>query len=353
MTSKSNKRGPRPQHSQRSPRTEQRAHQPRSERSPRPTPNERPTRPERRERPPRDPNAEASVNGTPAAPRAFSWFPGHMHKAMLQLEASLDLADVVLLVMDARIPASSRQPEIEELLRRKNKEVLLVLNKSDIADAAETRQWVAALQEEGFEVASMRSTAGKGAGPLAEHIERLRASVQEKRKRKGLLPRDPRIVVAGIPNVGKSSLLNRLAGANRAKTGAKPGVTRGNQWVAVPGMWQVLDSPGILYPRIEGEDTLTSLAAANCVSHNVIPLERVGGLFLKRLVTLGKGQKLLGNITSGTPEELLTALAQRKNFFISPDELDLERTARFALKAFSLGELGPITLEIANPQIPA
>lgn len=289
----------------------------------------------------------------PEKERAYSWFPGHMRKALRQLEESLNLADIVLLVMDARIPNSSRQPDIEAMLKRKNKEMLLVLNKADLADEAETKKWLSFLQSAGLDAVSIRATAGKGAGPLADYIAKLRQKTDAKRKAKGMLPRDPRIAVAGIPNVGKSSLLNRLAGASRAKTGAKPGITRGNQWVSVPGLWQVLDSPGILYPRIEGEFPLTSLAASSCISIETIPLERVGGLFLQRLIKLDRAKRLFKNNPDWAaqfkddekPENLLSSFAIAKNFMINANEPDTVRAARFILKSFAQGDLGRATLE--------
>ncbi|MGN0012499.1 MAG: ribosome biogenesis GTPase YlqF [Candidatus Bruticola sp.] len=287
--------------------------------------------------------------------RGFSWFPGHMRKALRQLEESLNLADIVLLVMDARIPAASRQPDLEELLQRKHKELIFVLNKTDLAEEAETKKWLAWFKANNLAAVAMRSTAGKGAGPLEGAIARLRRSVEEKRRAKGLRPRDPRLVVAGIPNVGKSSLLNRLAGATRAKTGAKPGVTRGSQWVAVPNHWQILDSPGILYPRIDTVETLTALAAASCVRHDAIPLEMVGGLLLERLWAKRKVKNVVPASLAEkwksqehlVPEQMLIELATAKNFSLNGQEADLPRCARFVLKAFAQGEVGPITLETA------
>ncbi|MGI5845206.1 MAG: ribosome biogenesis GTPase YlqF [Candidatus Xenobium sp.] len=285
--------------------------------------------------------------GPPKAPRAFSWFPGHMRKALRRLEESLTLADIVLMVLDSRIPASSRQPELEEMLRRKGKDSLLVLNKSDLAEKSETERWLACMRREGHQVAAMQAVTGRGAGPLEKPLEKLRQAVHARRKKRGLLPRDPRLVVVGIPNVGKSSLLNRLAGATRARTGARPGVTRGNQWVAVPGKWQILDSPGILYPRIEGEEILTSLAAVSCVSLDAIPLERVGALLLQRLIRGNHPpQSLYVEDPEAEPEALLRALARRKNFLVNAQE-DLPRTARWLLQSFAKGDLGAVTLETA------
>lgn len=291
-----------------------------------------------------------------AKQRGFSWFPGHMRKALRQLEESLDLADIVLLVMDARIPAASRQPDLEEILARKHKELIFVLNKADLAEEAETKCWLEWFKSQGLNAVSMRAVKGKGAGSLENTIKNVRARVEEKRKAKGLRSRDPRLIVAGIPNVGKSSLLNRLAGASRAQTGAKPGVTRGNQWVAVPGRWQILDSPGILYPRIDNVETLTALAAASCVRHDAIPLETVGALLLKRLWTKRKTKGLVPESLASAwkqsgedlpAEQMLAELARAKNFLLNKEETDPVRCARAVLKAFAQGEIGQITLEPA------
>lgn len=285
----------------------------------------------------------------------FSWFPGHMRKAMRLLEEQLGLADIVLLVLDARLPLSSRQPDLEKLLRQRQKEVIFVLNKADLAEERETNSWLKWFASQKLEAVAMRSTSGRGAGPLEKSIAKVRQKIQVQRQAKGMLPRDPRLVVAGVPNVGKSSLLNRLAGANRAQTGARPGVTRGNQWVAVPGKWQILDSPGILYPKIESEETLMILAAASCVRHDAIPLELVGGLLLERLWSLHKIDKIISEKLRQTWQEsaqltsegMLDDLARSKFFYLNTDEPDLIRASRYVLKAFVQGELGRVTLEKA------
>ncbi|MBQ7568885.1 ribosome biogenesis GTPase YlqF [bacterium] len=293
-------------------------------------------------------NTEAASENAAAPERAYSWFPGHMRKAMRQLEEQLSLADIVLLVMDARIPSSSRQPDLEAMLRQRGKEFIFVLNKTDLADATETKLWLQKLRRDGYNACTITAISGKGAGPLESAIAAVRQRVQQQRQKKGLLSRDPRLAVVGIPNVGKSSLLNRLAGSVRAKTGARPGITRGNQWVAVSGKWQLLDSPGILYPRIEGEYCLTSLVAAGCVSTNAVPLERVGGLMLRRLISLGKQAELFGDAAADSeadPIALLEQYARRKNFVLSQGEPDLIRAATLLLKMFAQGQFGRLTLE--------
>ena len=287
--------------------------------------------------------------------RGFSWFPGHMRKALRQLESQLELADVVLLVLDARLPRSSRQPELEELLARKRKELIFVLNKSDLAQAEETERWLAWFKKAQLRAVSMRSSSGRGAGPLEQSLAQVRQQLNTKRQAKGMRPRDPRLVVAGIPNVGKSSLLNRLAGATRAKTGAKPGVTRGNQWVSVEGKWQILDSPGILYPKIEDAQTLMALAAASCVRHEAIPQELAGQLLLETLwerqlrppfIPLSLWEEWQGENSPLTPEERLAQLAWAKKLTIANKEPDIPRCAHHLLQAFAQGEMAPLTLEL-------
>lgn len=217
------------------------------------------------------------------ADRAFSWYPGHMVKAKRELEANLKLADAVLLMLDARAPIVTRHPELEELLRQKNTPFVLVLNKADLAQDFETERWRIHLKEQGYKVVEMSALRGQGTGPLTPMLAQLEREINQKRANKGLLPRDPRLMVAGLPNSGKSTLLNRLVGKGRFKAGKKPGLTRGAQWVAVAGRYQLLDTPGILYPRIEGDKALAILSAIGSVRRDVLPMATVARRLLHEL----------------------------------------------------------------------
>lgn len=268
-------------------------------------------------------------------PTAFSWFPGHMRSAWRQLQQDLKLADAVVFVADARAPGATRHPELEASLTRHGKPLLLVLNKSDLADPAQTRRWVAHLEKEGTPVVAISAQQGQGAGPLRAPLERLRHKLTERRAEKGIFERDARLAVAGLPNVGKSSLLNRLVGRGAAKTGKKAGLTRGKgQWVAGPDGWQVLDSPGITYPRIDRQRQLVLLAGVGCLKADVLPLEEVTEDLLALL-----GREPVPDSTR------LEALAREKGFLLSGARPDLERAARWVLAGSLDGRWGPITLE--------
>lgn len=227
------------------------------------------------------------------ADRAFSWYPGHMVKAKRELEANLKLADGVLLMLDARAPAATRHPELEEILRQRYTPFLLVLNKADLAQESETERWRAHLKSQGYKVVEMSALKGQGTGPLTPMLDQLEREVNERRANKGLLGRDPRLMVAGLPNSGKSTLLNRLVGQGRFKAGKKPGLTRGAQWVTVAGRYQLLDTPGILYPRIEGEQALAILAAIGSVRRDILPLAQVARRLLQELQQRGRLLELL------------------------------------------------------------
>lgn len=278
--------------------------------------------------------------------RAFSWYPGHMAKARRRLEGDLKLADAVLFVLDSRIPRSCRHPDLEQALEQRGKPLLLVLNKKDLAEEPETRRWLARLKERGRRAVALCSSRGRGTGPLAPHLEWLSREVAARRVRRGALSREPRLVVVGLPNVGKSSLLNRLVGRKTAATGRKPGVTRGAQWVVAPGRWQVLDTPGILYPRIEGQGQLCRLAAVGCVRRDVLPTEEVAAHLLETLKKHGAIAPLLAQAPADAPGyQLLELLARQKHFLHSGDRADLDRACSWLLRSFFEGKLGRVTLE--------
>lgn len=278
---------------------------------------------------------------------AYSWFPGHMRRAMRRLEQDLNLADAVLFVLEARLPESSRNPELEEMLTRRGRLLFYVMTKADLADPAATDAWLAYLRSQGHQATALNAVKGTGAGSLTPSLEKLSARIAEQRARRNLNPRDPRLVVVGLPNVGKSALLNRLVGRKQAITGDRPGVTRGKQWVVAAGRWQVMDTPGILYPRIEGIDRLACLAAAGLVREEVIPSEEAAGHLLLRLMRMGRADSLVsGDDLPDEPFALLEETGRRKGFLLKGGRVDTERTTRWVLQAFREGRAGRITLEL-------
>lgn len=231
--------------------------------------------------------------------RAFSWYPGHMVKAKRELENNLKLSDAVLLMLDARAPLSTRHEELELILKNRSSPFVLVLNKSDLAEEEQTLRWRSQLKAEGHLVVEMSALKGRGTGPLTPLLKELEDQINEKRAAKGLLPREPRLMVAGLPNSGKSTLLNRLVGKTRFKAGKKPGLTRGAQWVKVAGRYLLLDTPGILYPRIEGDQALAYLAAIGSVRRDVLPQQKVARTLLNELEQRNRLAELLPDLDLG------------------------------------------------------
>lgn len=272
-----------------------------------------------------------------------------MEKARRKLDSNLKVSDAVLMVVDARIPRSGRHHELEKQLQTGSKPLFFVLSKSDLAEADITARWLQDFRERQLQAVELRANKGRGAGNLKPVLKELRGQVNEARKRKGLRERDPRLLVVGLPNVGKSSLLNRLVGGSRAKTGRKPGVTRGSQWVVAEGQWQVLDTPGILYPRIETEEQLAYLAATGAIRPDVLPLEEVTADLLTLLLQRQRAGDLLGEPPYPEKHLLPALLARRRGFLRSGQDPDIERAARWLLSALFEGKFGPISLE--SPEV--
>jgi ribosome biogenesis GTPase A len=273
-------------------------------------------------------------------PAAFSWFPGHMRTAWRRLEQDLRQVDVVVCLLDARIPVTSRNLALERSLKDRNQSWIFVLNKADLAETRETELWAKQLASTGWPVVCLTSRGGKGLGPLRPHLDKVRAEIEARRNKRTLLERPLRVQVVGLPNVGKSTLLNRLVERSAAKTGKKPGLTRGQaQWINGPEGIQLMDCPGIMAPRIDTWDQVALLAACGNIKSDILPLVDVAGLLLQQLVRLG--------ITSRLPVDTddLETLGRKLGYLLPGAEIDLERTARWLLAQCFDGKLGRITWE--------
>lgn len=279
---------------------------------------------------------------------SFSWFPGHMAKGLRQIGEDLKLVDLVLLVVDARIPRSSRHVQIETMLRSRGKGYCMVLNKTDLAEPVATAAWVDLLRKEGVAVVSASALMGRGIEPIKKVVADVRGRVLERARKKGRLDAPVRLLVAGIPNVGKSSLINRLtadAGGSRgrtapARTGRHPGVTRSRQWIALPGGLELRDTPGILFPRIASREMFLHLAATGAIKEDNLPLDEVG----EGLAELLRRRGALA-VSPRDGQSMLEAVAASRGMLLSGGVVDVERAAHFLLKHTREGRWGPMTLE--------
>ena len=280
----------------------------------------------------------------------IQWYPGHMTKARRMMEDSLHQVDALCEILDARIPSASRNPEINSLAAGKPR--LIVLNRADLADPELTKRWKQYYEDQGFAVLDCDARSGKGCSAFAPTVRRLLADRLEQWHEKGLTGRKLRVMVAGIPNVGKSTFINRVAGRKAAAAGDKPGVTRGKQWIAVDNSLELLDTPGILWPKFEDPEVGELLAVTNAIKAEVVDREALGARFLQRLCALYpdavRERYKLEPDPDAAPWELLERAARKRGFLISGGEADTERMANTLLTEYHSGKLGRLTLEAPN-----
>ncbi|MCR5091014.1 MAG: ribosome biogenesis GTPase YlqF [Oscillospiraceae bacterium] len=277
----------------------------------------------------------------------IQWYPGHMTKARRMMEESLSAVDVLCEVLDARIPGASRNPDIDSLAKGKPR--MIVLNRTDLADPVATKAWRHHLESAGFAVIETDARSGKGTAAFSSAVRHLMSERLAAWKEKGQTGRRIRVMIAGIPNVGKSTLINRLAGRKAAAAGDKPGVTRGRQWITVDETLELLDTPGILWPKFENPETGELLAVTNAVRAEILDREALASSFLMRLCryypdALRERYKIEPDASKGG-YVLLEAAAARRGFLIRGGEADTERMANTLLTEYHSGKLGRLTLE--------
>ncbi|MFA5536091.1 MAG: ribosome biogenesis GTPase YlqF [Bacillota bacterium] len=277
----------------------------------------------------------------------IQWYPGHMAKAKRLLSEQLKLIDIVLELRDARIPISSSNPDLADLLRLRQR--IVVLNKADLADQKGNMLWVDYLVQNGKQAIAL-SSHSREINKLSKMIEQAADENNQARSKKGINPRAQRIMVVGIPNVGKSTLINSLIGKSRAVTANKPGVTRGNQWYRVGRTLELLDTPGLLWPKFTGPDTGFMLALTGSVRQEIYERVEVAQRFLKMMQA--REVNILEHIydikdlsENRTTSEQLQALGKRWGFLKAGGLIDLEKTADRLLLEFRKGKLGKLTLE--------
>ena len=280
---------------------------------------------------------------------SIQWFPGHMTKTRRLMAANMKLVDIVIELTDARIPLSSRNPEVDKLIGQKPR--LVLLNKSDFADEAQTRRWIAWYRERGVAALAADCRGGKGLGAFLPAVREVLQDKIQQWNAKGLTGRPIRMMIVGIPNAGKSSLINRLAGSRRAKVEDRPGVTRGKQWVTLESGVELLDMPGVLWPKFEDKEAGERLAFVGAVKDDILDVEH---LAMRLLETLAPRYASLLSGRYGLPEEtiretdsydLLELIGRKRGMMMAGGHVNTERAAIMLLDEFRGGLLGRITLE--------
>lgn len=275
----------------------------------------------------------------------LQWYPGHMTKAKRQMQEDLKLIDLIIELVDARIPLSSRNPDIDEL--GKNKSRLILLNKSDLADEKYNEQWTEYFQKKSFFVLKVNSRTGAGLKAIQGVIQEACKDKIERDRRRGIKNRPIRAMVVGIPNVGKSTFINSYAGKACTKTGNKPGVTKGKQWIRLNKNLELLDTPGILWPKFEDQEVGKRLAYIGSIKDEILNLEELSLELLNYIRNNYPGilNQRYGISEDGTPLSLLEEIAEKRKCLNRGQELDYAKAAGILMEEFRSGKLGRITLE--------
>lgn len=275
----------------------------------------------------------------------FQWYPGHMTKAKRMMQENIKLIDLVIELVDARIPLSSRNPDIDEL--GKNKARLVLLNKADLAEDKWNDAWAEYFKKKGFSVVKVNSRKGGGIKSIQGVIREACAEKIERDRKRGILNRPVRAMVVGIPNVGKSTFINALAGKACAKTGNKPGVTKGKQWIRLNKQVELLDTPGILWPKFEDQEVGLKLAFIGSIKDEVLQTEELAAELIHFLRT-AYPEVLADKYDIEMDEDdyvVLNRIAKSRNCIVRGNELDMEKAALLLLDDFRNGKLGRLTLE--------
>lgn len=277
----------------------------------------------------------------------FQWYPGHMTKAKRMMQENIKLIDIMVELVDARIPYSSKNPDIDELA--KNKYRLIILNKVDMADPAVTAAWEKYYQDKGFYVAKVNSRKGSGIKEVKSLIEIACKEKKERDRKRGILNRPIRAMIAGIPNVGKSTFINSFAGKACAKTGNKPGVTKGKQWIKINKNVELLDTPGILWPKFEDQIVGLRLALIGSIKEEILNTTEMAAeliTFLKeRYPQLLKDRYEIEDLTED-PMVMLNKIAVLRGCLMKGSQVDVDKAALLVLEDFRSVKLGRISLEM-------
>lgn len=280
----------------------------------------------------------------------IQWFPGHMTKTKRQIQASLKLVDAVAEILDARIPLSSKNPDLQKLIQNKPKVVLL--NKCDMANQTATSRWIDYYASQGITAIAVDCKSGKGLNKFAPAVNNVLSERRERLKAKGMINPMLRIMIVGIPNVGKSSFINRVAKQNRAKVEDRPGVTRGNQWYSIAKNIEMLDTPGVLWPKFDDKIVGERLAFTGAVKDQILDTELLAVRLLDFLRSLKPADFIARfklediDLEAIDSYELLNVIGKKRGMLISGGEINTERAAIMLLDEFRSAKLGRITVEM-------
>lgn len=279
---------------------------------------------------------------------SIQWFPGHMTKTKRMIKASLPLVDAVVEILDARVPESSRNPDLQSLIEGKPR--IIILNKCDTADEASTQKWISYYKNQDITAIAADCRSGKGLNKFIPAVKQVLSDLIAKYESKGMKGRVLHLMVVGIPNVGKSSFINRLAGQKKAKVEDRPGVTRTKQWVKLSEDIELLDMPGVLWPKFEDMSVGEKLAFTGAVKDDVVDIETLACRLLCVLNSLYKNELTarykIETVENEDGYELLQKVGKARGMLVSGGEINTERAAITVLDEFRGGKLGRITLEL-------
>ena len=277
---------------------------------------------------------------------AINWFPGHMKKTQREIKENLKLVDAVIEIRDARIPRCSANPDIDKLVGDKPR--IILLNKSDLTEKSVTKQWIKHLSSENVKVLEVNCLTGSGLNAIKPAILELLKEKHDRLKAKGLVKIITRVMVVGVPNCGKSTFINKMAKNNIAKTGDRAGVTKNKQWIKTPLGVEMLDTPGVLWPKFEDEETALNLAFTGAIKDEVMDSEELAYKLVERLQTYYpeklKERYKIDEIFEN-PLDTLDAIARKRGCLMKGNEIDYMRIAVILLDEFRGGKIGNITLE--------
>lgn len=278
----------------------------------------------------------------------YQWYPGHMTKAKRMMQENIGLIDLVIELVDARIPLSSRNPDIDEL--SKNKSRLILLNKSDLADAGANRLWMDYFKDKGFHVLEINAKSGQGLKSIQGIVREACKEKIERDRKRGIKNRPIRAIVVGIPNVGKSTFINSFAGKACTKTGNKPGVTKGKQWIRMNKELELLDTPGILWPKFESDEVGRNLALIGSMNDEILQMtelaaDLIGYLLKYYREELAARYQMVELDDMTTPLSVLTHICENRKCYKKGQEADYEKASSVVMDDFRSGRIGRITLE--------